>query len=183
MVMKKLLPILMGAMLALTGCDFFRIVAGRPTGKEIEDKRQELLLAQKAEQAEQARRDSIAKAEQMKAQMARDSVAALEYIAANRVVVHNVSRLGGVSKDESPAGVPGLYRVVVGSYRELANAQAMASRIGEAGDFSPHLVYLRNGMVVAATCPSGNLARAVAGLKKMKEYPACPSDAWILKME
>lgn len=183
MLMKKLLPILIGAMLSLTGCDFFRVVAGRPTGEEIENKKQELLLAQKAQEAEQARRDSIAKVEQARAKMERDSVAALEYIAANKVVVHNISRLGGLSRDEVPAGEGRRYKVVVGSYRELANAKAMAYKVGEAGDFCTHLVFLRNGIIVAAACPTDDLAHAVAGLKELKRHEICPPDAWILKME
>ena len=180
---RSVMLLMLATVFVVTGCDFFRVVAGRPTGEEIENKKQELLLAQKAQEAEQARRDSIAKVEQAKAKMERDSVAALEYIAANKVVVHNVSRLGGLSRDEVPAGEGRRYKVVVGSYRELANAKAMASKVGEAGDFCTHLVFLRNGMIVAAACPTDDLAHAVAGLKELKRHEICPPDAWILKME
>ena len=44
-------------MSTVTGCDFFRKLAGRPTSEEIESKRLEIIMAQKA--VEQARLDSL----------------------------------------------------------------------------------------------------------------------------
>ena len=56
--MKRFLVLLLGVSLfAVTGCDFFRGLAGRPTSEDIENKKIELLRAQQA--AEQARLDSI----------------------------------------------------------------------------------------------------------------------------
>ena len=51
----------------VTGCDFFRTVAGRPTSSELEAKRVTVALREQAEREAQARekavRDSIAAAE------------------------------------------------------------------------------------------------------------------------
>ena len=56
--MKKLmLLVLMVSMTVVTGCDFFRKLAGRPTSEDIEQKRIEIMRAQEA--AHQARLDSI----------------------------------------------------------------------------------------------------------------------------
>ena len=55
---KNILPALLALMLVVTGCDFFRMVAGRPTSKDIEKKRIEIMKAEEA--ALQARLDSIA---------------------------------------------------------------------------------------------------------------------------
>ena len=55
---KNILPLLLVMMFVVTGCDFFRMVAGRPTSKDIEKKRLEIIKAEEA--ALQARLDSIA---------------------------------------------------------------------------------------------------------------------------
>ena len=58
----------------VTGCDFFRTLAGRPTSEDIERKKVEIL---KEEQALlQARLDSI----RLEQQMGQDSIAALDSI-------------------------------------------------------------------------------------------------------
>lgn len=179
--MRKSILILMGAMLLLTGCDFFRVLAGRPTGKDIENKRQEIALAQAA--AEKARLDSIASAEAAARKAVQDSVDAVAYIADNDVIIYTVARLGGIADDKLPSGYGSRYRIVLGSFREYANAAELSRRVSEAGDFVPHMIHLKNGMIAVGTCPSDGVAGAVAGLKKLKEHPVCPSDAWILKVE
>ena len=95
---KNILPALLALMLVVTGCDFFRVVAGRPTSKDIEKKRIEIMKAEEA--ALQARLDSIAAVEAEKQKVIQDSVEALTYIAENRVNLHDVARLGGIQKDE-----------------------------------------------------------------------------------
>lgn len=190
MLMRKSVLLLIWAMLVLTGCDFFRVVAGRPTGKEVEAMKTELLVRLKEDEArqeamklEQARKDSLERMEEKRVKDEKDSIDAVNYMAGNKVVLHKVSRLGGISSDQVPEGVGVLYRVIVGSYREEANAKAMAGRISEAGDFCPHLIYLRSGMIAVATCPTDRIARAVAGLKSLRTHAVCPADAWILKVE
>ena len=66
MLMRKSVLLLIWAMLVLTGCDFFRVVAGRPTGKEVVAMKTELLVRMKEDEArqeamklEQARKDSL----------------------------------------------------------------------------------------------------------------------------
>mgnify|MGYP002512948656 CR=1 FL=1 len=61
MLMKKSFLLLSGAMIMLTGCDFFRMLAGRPTSEDIENKRVEIIKAKEA--AQKARQDSIARVE------------------------------------------------------------------------------------------------------------------------
>ena len=60
--MKKILAIsALAALCLLTGCDFFRTLAGRPTSADIAAKR---ALIERTEQQEAARRDSIQRVEQ-----------------------------------------------------------------------------------------------------------------------
>ena len=182
--MRKTFLILVGAMLLLTGCDFFRVIAGRPTSKDIENKRTEIRLAEEA--LEQARLDSIARVEMeaaKAAKAAKDSVDALALIAEKKITVYTVAGLRGVSEDGLPAGSEYRYRVVVGSFREKANAEAMKTKISQPGDCKAHLITFNNGMVAVGACPANKIQDAVSGLAELKKNPACPADAWILKFE
>ena len=61
--MKYLKVILaLAVMMTVTGCDFFRTLAGRPTSEDIENRRIEILKAEEA--ALQARVDSLRNVEQ-----------------------------------------------------------------------------------------------------------------------
>lgn len=174
------------AMASLTGCDFLRVVAGRPTSKDIERKRIEIIRAEEA--AIQARLDSIARVEAEALERQRrekeDSVAALAYIADNQIVVINATRLGGISSDELPDSVgEGYYRVVLGSFRDRRNAVSLCGRLSKLGDFNPHLITFRNGMVAVAASPVEKVQDVVRGMKELKNQPLCPDDVWILKCE
>lgn len=179
---KNILPALLVLMLTVTGCDFFRMVAGRPTSKDIEEKRIEIIKAEEA--ALQARLDSIAAVEAEKQKMLQDSIDALAYISENRVNLHDVARLGGIQKDELTDTSSGTrYRVVLGSFKERGNAEKLMHKVAESGDFWPHLIVLRSGMVAVAACPSDRIQNVVWGLKELKTRDVCPADAWILKCE
>lgn len=177
-----MLPALLALMLLVTGCDFFRMVAGRPTSKDIEKKRIEIIKAEEA--ALQARLDSIAAVEAEKRKVAQDSAEALAYISENRVNLHDVARLGGIQKDELTDTSSGTrYRVVIGSFKDRGNAEKLMHKVSEAGDFWPHLIVLRSGMVAVAACPSDRIQNVVWGLKELRTHEVCPADAWILKCE
>ena len=179
---KNILPLLLVVMFVVTGCDFFRMVAGRPTSKDIEKKRIEIIKAEEA--ALQARLDSIAAVEAEKQKVAQDSVEALAYIEENRVNLHDTARLGGIQKDELTDSSSGTrYRVILGSFKERGNAEKLMHKVSEAGDFWPHLIVLRSGMVAVAACPSDRIQNVVRGLKELKTSDVCPADAWILKCE
>lgn len=168
--------IFLTVMLTVTGCDFFRKVAGRPTSEEIEMKRLEMMwdLEEKAAK-EKAYKDSVAKAQQA----LKDSAAALDYLQQNRVSVITPQKLGGMFTKDLKSG----YYVVLGSFKSGANAQALLYKVRAAGNYSPVLVTFRNGMVAVAAYPSDKVQDAVAHLKELKTQDFCPPDAWILKNE
>jgi hypothetical protein len=93
----KIVTILLTASLLFSGCDFFRSILGKPTSKEIEAARIE------REAAEAARRDSIARAEEL-ARLA----------AAARPVYSN-------------------YYVIMGCYKIPANAQRFKAKLEAKG--------------------------------------------------
>lgn len=163
-------------MLTVTGCDFFRRVAGRPTSDVIEMKRLEMIWDMEEKAArEKAYKDSVARVEKA----LKDSVEACEYIKQNRVSVIMPQKLGGMYTKDLEAA----YYIVTGSFRSRYNADAFLRRVNAAGDFSPVLITFRNGMVAVAACPSDKVQDAVAALKQLRTQPFCPPDAWILKNE
>ena len=177
--------LLLLSMMLLTGCDFFRVVAGRPTSKDIKLKKMELI---NEETARQARLDSIAnearKAEQDSIKTVQDSIDACAFIAENKITVYTVARLGGIQQDGLVDQTSGTrYRVVIGSFRERANAEKFVATISSVGDFWPHLISLKNGMIAVAACPSDRIQNVVMGLKELRTHSECPADAWILKVE
>jgi hypothetical protein len=93
----KIVTILLTASLLFSGCDFFRSILGKPTSKEIEAARIE------REAAEAARRDSIARAEEL-ARLAAEA----------RPVYSN-------------------YYVIMGCYKIPANAQRFKSKLEAKG--------------------------------------------------
>lgn len=183
---KSVILLLLAVMTLTTGCDFFRALAGRPTDKDIQDKRVEIMKAEEA--MLQARLDSIAQEEErvsLEAEKAlQDSLDACAYIADNGIILLNASKVRGIAEDglyDKTSGVR--YRIILGSFRDRENAVSLQSRISEEGDFRAHLVRLGNGMIAVAACPSDRIDYAVRGYKELKSNPICPSDAWILKCE
>lgn len=183
--MRKSVILLMLAVMTLaTGCDFFRVLAGRPTSKDIQLKRMEILKSEEA--AVQARLDSIARVEAAAQKVLQDSIDAFAYIRENKVLINNASRLGGISKDGLDDSSNGdVYRVVLGSFKDKNNAQKLMNAVSESGDFMPHLIFMRTGMVAVAACPSDRIQNVVWGLKELKDKAGevCPDDAWILKCD
>jgi len=175
-----------GLMFTVTGCDFFRFVAGRPTTKDIEHKRIEIIKAEEA--ALQARLDSIAAVEEAARQLAlkdqQDSLDAVSAVEKGSITVIEAARLRGVVKDElSEIGRYARYRVIVGSFRDRRNAVSLASRISDIGDYQPHMLTFGSGMVAVAACPVNRIQDAVRGLEELKTRSVCPDDVWILKCE
>ena len=155
---------------AVTGCDFFRKLAGRPTSEDIEIKRKEMLADLKSKAVrEKEVQDSLVLA----AKRVADSLAAVSSLEDSDVRVYSDSSLGGI------AG----YQVVVGSFKDQRNADKMVAKVAAAGDFNPHQVKMRNGMIAVAACHSDRIHEVLAGMEEMKKCGVCPADAWILKIE
>lgn len=170
---KSVLLLVMLASVLFTGCDFFRFVAGRPTGKDIENKRIAIMKAE--EDALQARLDSI---RMVKEKVVSDSVAALESLKSQGVMMHKPSKLGGLSGIELEYE----YHIIVGAFRERANARKLFDE-ASAKDYSPVLISFRNGMMAVGLCPSDRIASIESSLVKLRNEPFCPKEAWILVKE
>ena len=104
------------AAVILSGCDFLRSLAGKPTSAELEEKRERILQLEE-EARLQARLDSMEKVRQRMA----DSLAALEghlldSLSQTKGTILNPSKLGGLFTTKLDAK----YYIVVGAFRTRA---------------------------------------------------------------
>lgn len=167
--MKKgvVLSLLLTSVL-VCGCDFFRTLAGRPTSGEIEEKRAAVERLERAK--EQARLDSLRAAEKA----VTDSLAAVARVDSLGMKVLSLSELGGAE-----GGMASEYLIVVGSFRNVRNAEGMASEVSGAG-YAASVMKFESGMFSVVVEPCSRLADAVASYLKVKSEKFCPEDAWIL---
>ena len=166
------------AALLLSGCDFLRSLAGRPTSGDLEEKRAAIERAQE-EARHQATLDSLEKVRQRMA----DSLAALEAhlldsLSQAKGTILNPTRLGGLytTKLESR------YYIVVGAFRTRSYAERKLNRCSEAG-YTATIISFRNGLLAVAVCPSDSLNETVKRLRELRGNGICPPDGWILVNE
>lgn len=172
--MKNLnVMLILAVMLTVTGCDFFRTLAGRPTSEDIENRRIEILKAEEA--ALQARVDSLRNVEQ---KMLQDSLNALDSIRQIGGTILNPAKYGGLFATKLEAR----YYIIVGAFRTRSNAEALLNTAAEKG-FRPALISFRNGLIAVGLCPVNRLTDAYVELRKVKQEAFCPPDVWILLNE
>lgn len=172
----KRIHMLLAVMMLLTvsGCDFMRKVAGRPTSEDIENMRLEILKAE--EQALMARLDSLRKVEQ---KMIQDSLDALDSIRQLGGSILNPAAMGGLfaTKLESR------YYIILGSFRTRAYAEALLNVAKDAG-YRPALIsFGKGGLIAVGVSPVNKLQDALSALSEVKKEPFCPKDVWILVNE
>ena len=172
--MKKTLIFALAAVLLVTGCDFVRTVAGRPTSAQLDEIRKERMAAEEARH--QARLDSMARAEKAMAEaLAAREAQLLDSLTQSKGTVLNPSKLGGLytTKLESK------YYIVVGAFRTRSYAERKLTQCNQAG-YTATIISFRNGLLAVAICPSDNLEETLKTLKKLRGTEVCPQDGWIL---
>lgn len=172
--MKKSMMIILsvGIMLSVTGCDFMRKLAGRPTSEDIERIRVEKLLAEEA--ALKASLDSLKEAKKA----VQDSIDALELFVQQGGTVLNPSKLGGLYTTK----LQYKYYVIVGAFRNRANAEALLQTAEKAG-YKPVMISFRNGLLAVGLSPMEERFGAVEMVRTIRKEPFCPADVWILVNE
>lgn len=145
----KLIITLAAAMMLLTGCDFFRSIAGKPTSKDLERMRQEAL--------EQERRQRI-----------QDSI--------DRAKALELARAEAEAAD-LPENV-GRYHVVVGSFKVEGNAGKMRALLEKNG-YTPRVIEFNNGFEVVSVAAYDNYRDALRAMRELMELQFCPEDVWI----
>jgi len=166
------------AAVILSGCDFLRSIAGRPTSEDLELKRLAIERAQE-EARYQARLDSL---ERVRQRMA-DSLAALDAhlldsLSQTKGTILNPSRLGGLFTTKLDAK----YYIIVGAFRTRSYAERKLNKCNDAG-YTATIISFRNGLLAVGVCPSDSLNETLKKLRELRGNGICPEDGWILVNE
>lgn len=170
---KSLVLVLALSAIVISGCDFVRKIAGRPTAKEVEAIRVERV--QQEEARHQARLDSMKRIQQQIADSLATEQYLLDSLSQSKGTVMTPSSLGGI-------GVSNLeykYYIVVGAFRDPTNALRKKTQCDDAG-FTAKIINFRNGLNAVAVCPSNSIAETIKNMKIVRGKSFCPTDGWIL---
>lgn len=137
---------------AVTGCDFFRRLAGRPDSEWIEAKAEAI---RQEEEAQRIRLDSLEKARKAEA----DSLAAADSV---RLANHRYR-----------------FCVILGSFSSKENAERYVEEIAAKG-YKGDLLTFRNSTAVGV-CPTDDEEQAKKSLSELQRQDFCPNGAWILE--
>ena len=175
----------------LHGCDFLRILAGRPTSREIEEKRRAILLMETAPVQEPE--DTLVietlpelVVEQVDAPAAEPPKEQVKEQVKEQAKQSNVS--GGIRvttrKADSYSDPKPTFRyyVMIGTFGSRDNAVRLSGQAGEAG-YPVTLLPFSNGMTTVAVCATDDFGDVCASLEKLRKESFCPKDACILKIE
>lgn len=167
---KKILPIacLCAVLVLVSGCDFLRRAAGRPTSKDIEAKK--ALIA--AEQDAHARRLDSMKLVQKQIS---DSLAVIDSIKASKSRIMQSRMLSEQSRTE----LQYRYYIILGSFARKENAVALSAKVESKG-YPVTMISYRNGFTAVALCPADNVTAVFESLNQVKKEDFCPEEAWIL---
>lgn len=136
----------------VTGCDFFRRLAGRPDSEWIEAKAEAI---RQEEEALRIRQDSLERARKAEA----DSLAAADSV---RLANHRYR-----------------FCVILGSFSSKENAERYVEEIAAKG-YKCELLTFRNSTAVGV-CPTDDEAQAKKSLSELQRQDFCPNGAWILE--
>ena len=166
------------AALVLSGCDFLRALAGRPTSEELAVKQSNIERAKDVARY-QARIDSL---ERVRVRLA-DSLAALDAhlldsLSQTKGTILNPTKMGGLytTKLESR------YYIVVGAFRTRSYAERKLTECNKVG-YTATIISFRNGLLAVAVCPSDSLNESLKVLRELRGNGICPWDGWILVNE
>lgn len=137
---------------AVTGCDFFRRLAGRPDSEWIEAKAEAI---RQEEEALRIRQDSLERARKAEA----DSLAATDSV---RLANHRYR-----------------FCVILGSFSSKENAERYVEEIAAKG-YKCELLTFRNSTAVGV-CPTDDEEQAKKSLSELQRQDFCPNGAWILE--
>lgn len=174
--MRRVLPVLvimLSVALMATGCDFFRVLAGRPTSKDIEAKREQILRSAQDDKIA-APSDTVASTEQ--------PVSTGQAEAKPDTVVAAPSRPAG-DKDPSTSSGAGTgkkrFYVIMGAFSSRENAERYADRIKGFG-YEPEFFGFTEGRTAVGIGGTDDQEEAKAFMKELKGQDFCPEGVWIL---
>ncbi|MGM9747487.1 MAG: hypothetical protein ACI3ZN_01690 [Candidatus Cryptobacteroides sp.] len=157
--------------LTLSGCDFFRKIAGRPTSAQLEEKKLEI----KAKEAEIAAMNAeLARIEAEKRRVA-DSLAYMDSIVLSVREVAFASR----HKGYADASQEGFTYVVIGTFKQKTNAELLKKKAEDSG-YDANIIRFRNDKISVGIMLPDDPKKAYGILLALKGEDFCPADIWLL---
>lgn len=186
--MRKTLPIalvLLSVALLVTGCDFFRAVAGRPTSKDIEAKREVIRQAE-----DEARRGSpvepgmteTAKVEPGMTETAKVEPGMTETEPTEtKPGTTEVKTAVTETKPDVTEKKPGKKRfyVILGAFSSRDNAERYAGKLRGLG-YEPEFFGFTEGRTAVGVGGTDDGQEAKDFMKELKRQDFCPEGVWIL---
>ncbi len=175
----KRIPVILALALLLTlasACDFFRVVAGRPTSADLAARKETIIAQQLAEQKARERaifvRDSLAAIEKHRA----DSVEAAAWFKQARVSMIRTGQLAGLRKED----LTRRYGIILAGFADPRNADKFQASLSEGGYDAFQLHYARGSHALVGVCPTDDLSVLRETYERVRKEKFCPVDAWIL---
>lgn len=174
-----ILPALCALALCVTGCDFLRTIAGRPTSAQ---------LAETSSPAEACASCAACSACSGACCLASTASDTLSHEPEREPEVYGERSLYmlKLSKDsikQTVSGLPYTYYVLVGTFTSKSYADAQARRAGNAGFEVVTIPFSEGKRTAVAVSPTNDLDFAVSELKRVKQFAFCPADAYIMLAE
>lgn len=159
-------------MLSLTGCDFIRTLAGRPTSADIAARKVRIIQQENRRFKEQALQDSLAavRLAEKARETAAEAIGTLGYVVQSS---DQVRSLNGIRLEHA-------YSLMIGTYHNADNAAKLAESIRELG-FPTDVIRFYSGAVAIAACATDDPVEFLQFMEKVKGQSFCRPDAWILK--
>lgn len=185
--MRKVLQIavvLLSVAMMASGCDFFRMLAGRPTSKDIEVKREKILRsAQDDKVVAQDDKDSVPQQDQDSVQVVKLETAASERQDDGQRPHSAAAEQSEARMDAAvparPAGEKKRYYVIMGAFSSKDNAVKYAERIKSFG-YEPEFFGFTEGRTAVGVGGTDDPEEAKAFMRELKGQDFCPEGVWIL---
>lgn len=163
-------------MVVASGCDYFRILAGRPTSADIQAKKLEIERVEA--EALKARLDSI---ERVRAIMMRDSLARMDSLAVVDSIVNATGPIQGTEKYKGlvQGEFKAKFYITVGAFRSKANAQNFRDKVERRG-YDAQLFCFASGWYTVGILPSDSIREIQRSLKTVEADYFFPKGAWVL---
>ena len=186
-----ILVALLSVTMVVTGCDFFRVLAGRPTSKEIEAKRAEILrsaqddkvVAQDDKVVAQDDKDSVPQQNQDSVQVVKPETAASERRddgqRPHSAAAEQSEAIMDAAVPVRPAREKKRYYVIMGAFSSRENAEKYAERIKSFG-YEPEFFGFTEGRTAVGVGGTDDPEEAKAFMRELKGQDFCPEGVWIL---
>ena len=194
---------LLTVLIAVSGCDFFRKMAGRSTSADIKAKKAEIAKLNDvknvsdtvpveetvvlevadtvgSEVLEPAVPEVVPSVETVLDEQAQaDSLAAVATLAKLKIKMYRYTNYKGASSQE----LSHRYYIMVGAFGDAANAEKHIAKIQKNPAMEPVKMNFRTGLVAVGVCPRNKLSDIAEIAENVLIQAFCPMDAWVLVNE